>query len=52
MRFFASAALWLLMNKSVVRTAHATFLFLRGSISATRYGVLRMTPLSFSAMHY
>jgi hypothetical protein len=34
----------LLMNKSVVRTAHATSLFLRGSISAQRYGVLAMTP--------
>jgi hypothetical protein len=32
MRFFAA----LLMNKSVVRTAHATALFLRGSISAPR----------------
>ncbi|HEV8711828.1 MAG TPA: hypothetical protein VGX03_03255, partial [Candidatus Binatia bacterium] len=39
LRFFAS----LLKNKSVVRTAHATSLFLRGSISAQRYGVLRMT---------
>ncbi len=31
-RFFAT----LLMNKSVVRTAHATALFLRDSISAPR----------------